>query len=85
MSQALERWKTDLAARSFTHDGCETTALHVKNARKVRRGSHIAVGKPTEHQKIDAMVSDVLAHEAAGDVTAAGQAEPKRRRYAATA
>jgi hypothetical protein len=85
MSQALERWKTDLSAQSFTHDGCETTALHVRNARKVRRGTHFAVGKPNDHQKIDALVSDVLAHEAAGDVTAAGLAEPKRRRYAATA
>lgn len=82
MSAALERWKTDLLAGSFGHDGCPTTTVHVKNARKVRRGSHIAVNKPSEHQKIDLFVCDVLANEAAGDVTAAGLLAPKKKHYA---
>jgi hypothetical protein len=83
MSRALERWATDLAAGSFTHDGCPVTRVHVLNARRVRRGAYVLVSKPHEHQKIDALVSDVLAHEAAGDVTAAGLASPRRKRYAA--
>ena len=30
------------------------------------------IGKPSEHQKIDILMADVLAHEAASDVRATG-------------
>lgn len=77
MAAALERLRTDVATSSLTHDGCATTTAHVANARRVRRAGGIVVGKPNEHQKIDAAVADALAHEAACDVKAAGL--PRRR------
>jgi hypothetical protein len=79
MADALERWKTDVTTGAFTHDGCAITATHVRNARRVRRASSVVVGKPTPHQKIDAMVADVIAHEAANDVIAAGQDKSRPR------
>jgi hypothetical protein len=72
---ALQRLYTDVARAdpSFTHDGCKITATHVRNARKLARPSQrYVLGKPSQAQKIDACVTSVLAHEAAGDVTAAG-------------
>ena len=77
MADALERLKTDMGNRAFTHDGDEVTSLHMRNARKIRRPGGVVIGKPAQHQKIDAAVSDTLAHEAAGDVIAAGLAKPK--------
>lgn len=72
MAAALERLRTDVATGSFTHDGCATTAVHVGNARRVRRTGGVVVGKPDRHRKIDAAVADALAHEAACDAKAAG-------------
>jgi len=77
MAAALERLRTDVATQSLTHDDCLITASHVANARRVRRSGGIVVGKPNEHQKIDAVIADALAHEAACDVLVAGL--PKRR------
>lgn len=77
MAAALERLRTDVATRSLTHDDCLITASHVANARRVRRAGGIVIGKPNEHQKIDAVMADSLAHEAACDVLVAGI--PKRR------
>lgn len=72
MAAALERLTTDTGSESYTHDGCPILRQHLANARKVRRPGGIAIGKPADHQKIDMVVADTLAHEAAGDVTAAG-------------
>lgn len=80
MASALERWHTDVTSGSFDHDGDAVTAVHVRNARRVRRGMYMLVGKPTEHQKIDDMVADVLAHEAANDAVAAGLQRARRYR-----
>ena len=80
MAAALERLRTDVATASVTHDGCSTTTTHVANARRVRRAGGIVVGKPNEHQKIDAAVADALAHEAACDVKAAGLPRKRSRR-----
>ncbi len=80
MALALERLKTDIGNGDFAHDGCATTALHIRNARKVRRGRDVIIGKPAEHQKIDAAVADCLAHEAAGDAVAAGLTRKRDRR-----
>jgi phage terminase large subunit-like protein len=73
MHEALDRFTTDLANGAITHDGCPITALHVANARKLAnvRDAYI-LGKPAQHQKIDAAVTSVLAHEAAADERAAG-------------
>lgn len=73
MHAALDRFTTDLASGALRHDGCPITAQHVANARKLsRQGDRYVLGKPAQHQKIDAAVTSVLAHEAAADQRAAG-------------
>jgi hypothetical protein len=74
MHAAAQRLLTDVGKSdsTFTHDGCPTTAIHVRNARKVARpGQRYVLAKPTAGQKIDLCVTSVICHEAAGDVTAA--------------
>jgi hypothetical protein len=85
MHAAAERLKTDVVKRntaegsraaSFTHDGCPITEAHVANTRQAERPSGLYVlRKASPAQKIDACVASVLAHEALGDVIAAGLAE----------
>ena len=83
MYPALNRYKTDLVEGATTHDGCIVTRTHALNARKVAKaGDRFTLGKPSEHQKIDAEMADVLAHEAAADARAGGWARvrtPKPR------
>ncbi|MHC3391306.1 hypothetical protein ACLQ2E_17900 [Streptomyces lavendulocolor] len=84
MHAACERLKTDVTKKdtTFTHDGCEITAEHVRNARAAARpGKRYVLTKASEAQKIDACVTSVLAHEAAGDVIASGLAAPKKTYY----
>ena len=76
----MERLRTDVATQSLTHDDCLITASHVANARRVRRSGGIVVGKPNEHQKIDAVMADALAHEEACDVLVAGLPKKRSRR-----
>jgi hypothetical protein len=74
MHAALVRQHSDVTkdATTFTHDGCPTTLIHVRNARKLARaGQKYILSKPSQTQKIDAAMSSTLANEAAGDVTAA--------------
>jgi hypothetical protein len=84
MHFAAQRLATDVQKvdTAFTHDGCETTAVHIRNARKSPRGiNQYVLEKPSDQQKIDMAIVSILCHEAAGDVT---QAElwpkPKTRR-----
>lgn len=73
MHAACERLLTDIAKKdsAFTHDGCPITADHVANARAAARpGDRYVLTKASQAQKIDACVTSVLAHEAAGDVIA---------------
>lgn len=75
MHAAIERLLTDVRKvdSGFSHDGCPITATHVRNARKVARPSErYVLGKASQTQKIDACVTSILTHEAAGDATAAG-------------
>lgn len=84
MHAAAERMLTDLrkADSGFTHDGCDTTALHVTAAKKTRRGTlqvgddeklvKYVLAKPGDGRKIDMAIVSILAHQAHGDVTAAG-------------
>lgn len=70
---ALVRFDTDLRQRTLTHDGCPVTAGHIGNARKIPKpGDRYILGKPSQHQKIDAAVTSVLCHEAASDARADG-------------
>jgi hypothetical protein len=81
MHAACERLKTDVTKKdtTFSHDGCPITAEHVENTRAAARpGDRYVLAKASEVQKIDACVTSVLAHEAAGDAIAAGLAVRKK-------
>lgn len=72
MHDAAERLLTDVtkADSGFTHDGCETTAQHVRSAKKqARLNNRYVLTKPGDGRKIDLAVSSILCHEAWGDVT----------------
>lgn len=74
MHAAAERLLTDVvkADSGFRHDGCPTTAVHMRNARKSPRpGNRYVLRKASPGQKIDACVTSIICHEAACDVTAA--------------
>ena len=78
MFSAAERLLTDVhkLETTFTHDGCEATAAHMGNARKSpRKSGRYVLSKPGDGRKIDMAVVSILAHEAAGDVTAEGWPE----------
>jgi hypothetical protein len=81
MHAACERLKTDVLKRNskgwaFTHDGCPITQSHIENTRAAARPmDRYVLRKASPVQKIDATVTSVLAHEALGDVIAAGLAE----------
>jgi hypothetical protein len=89
MHAALERMVTDVvkADSDFTHDGCPTTTAHVMAARRSARllGAvpRYILSKPGDGRKIDLAVASTLAHEAAGDVTAAKLWPRKYRAYSA--
>lgn len=86
MHAAAERLLTDVGKRDsgFCHDGCSITETHVGNARKAARlNNRYVLTKASPGQKIDACVTSIITHEAAGDVTAAGLW--KKRYYAYTA
>jgi hypothetical protein len=73
MAEALERFRTDVYTVKFHHDGCLITSKHVANAHSDPRpqGLLIRKDKPVSKNKIDAVMSSALTHEAALDVTAA--------------
>lgn len=84
MHAACERLKTDVTKKdsTFTHDGCPITTEHVGNARAAARpGDRYVLTKASQAQKIDACVTGILAHEAAGDVIAAGLAVKSTNYY----
>ena len=73
MHGALVRFLEDTAEGLTSHDGDETATLHALAARKLAKpGDRFILGKPSENQKIDILMADVLAHEAAADQRAAG-------------
>lgn len=80
MAAALERLRTDIATGALTHDGDVVMLTHLRNARRVRRSGGIVIGKPNDHQKIDVVMADALAHEAACDARAAGLTKPRAPR-----
>lgn len=76
MFDALTRFLEDTTEGLTTHDGDETAKQHALNARKVAKpGDKYILGKPSEHQKIDILMADILAHEAASDMRALGWAD----------
>lgn len=85
MHASLERMKTDIVEpdSKFSHDGCETTSFHMRNAvERARQGQTYILGKASELQKIDLAMSSVLAHEAAADAVASGANKADEDQYA---
>lgn len=73
MFAALLRYREDVAERLTVHDGDETVQLHALAARKIAKpGDKFLIGKPSDNQKIDLLMADILAHEAAADARAEG-------------
>ena len=73
MFPALVRYREDLAETITTHAPDEVFRANALAARKVAKpGDKFILGKPAEHMKIDVLMADVLAHEAAADSRAAG-------------
>ena len=81
MFEALSRFLEDTAEVATTHDGDATVKVHALAARKLAKpGDKYILGKPSENQKIDLLMADVLAHEAAADQRAEGWADPADNR-----
>lgn len=73
MYHAIRRFETDLSTGRITQDGCPITETHMANCRKIAKpGQKYILGKPADHQKIDAAMASILAHEAAADAREAG-------------
>ena len=73
MHDALTRYLEDSHEGGTTHDNQADFRQHALNARKVAKpGDRYVLGKPADHQKIDILMADVLAHEAAADMRALG-------------
>ncbi|MBF4549246.1 hypothetical protein [Pseudoclavibacter sp. VKM Ac-2888] len=75
MHAELVRFRDDVLEvdSAFTHDGCSEMRTNVSNAVvRARAGETFIIGKPEDHQKIDLLMSGVLAHAAACDSIAAG-------------
>lgn len=73
MFHAIRRFEVDLSTGRIRNDGCPITSVHIANARKVSKpGQKYVLGKPTNHQKIDAAMASIVAHEAAMDMNEAG-------------
>ena len=87
MHKDLERFLTDVIEKNFTHDGCKISTGHILNARKFAKpGDKYILSKPGEgDRKIDAAMSSVLAHRAAGDSIKAGENIVRKRGYVVSA
>ena len=82
MFQALSRFIEDSHEGITTHDADPTARIHALNARKVAKpGDKYVIGKPSENQKIDILMADILAHEAAADMRVSGWSESKESTY----
>ena len=76
MFDALSRFVEDTAEHLTTHSDDETAKLHALAARRVAKaGDRYILGKPSGNQKIDILMADILAHEAAADQRSAGWTE----------
>lgn len=73
MYNALVRFREDTADKTTTHSPDPVAKLHMMAARMVAKpGDKFVLGKPSENQKIDISMADILAHEAACDMRALG-------------
>jgi hypothetical protein len=84
MHASLERFRTDITNpdSAFSHDADGETRFHVRNAIvRARPGQKYILGKPSDHQKIDQLMSSALAHEAVCDAIAAGALAVEKTEY----
>lgn len=90
MHPALERYRTDAynPDSGFAWDGDSDLEAHMRNAAMRTRNLDPAtgvrryfIGKPSEPQKIDLLMCDVLAHEALMDAIAAGASAAPSENY----
>ena len=73
MFEALTRYDQDVHDKVFTHSRDNVMRIHALNAKKIAKpGDKYILGKPSEMQKIDLLMCDILAHEAACDMRVAG-------------
>lgn len=73
MYDALERYWQDSSDGVTTHSRDKVARIHALNAKKIPKpGDKYVLGKPSDVQKIDIEMADVLAHEAAADMRAQG-------------
>jgi hypothetical protein len=77
MASALERFHAAMMSSELLHTGDEILTAHVGNAVAVERGGGVQIAKRTHLQKIDALVSAVLAYEARGDAIKRGLGQEK--------
>ena len=71
MHPALVRYRIDMIQASSRHVKDGEFEEHALNARMIAKpGDKFILGKPSEHQHIDLVMGDVLAHEAACDARA---------------
>lgn len=87
MHKSLEQFRSVIRnpESDFTHDGCHTTGLHIRNAVMVAKTmKRYVLGKPrgSDHLKIDMAMSSDLAHEATMDAIAADQFKSLETSYA---
>lgn len=81
MFPEIRRFEIDLAQSRISHDGCPIVTVHAANAKKIAKpGQKYVLGKPANHQKIDAIMARILAHTAAADALEAGWGEIKDNR-----
>lgn len=80
MYQALVRYRNDLRELITLHDGNADYVMCALAARMVAKaGDKFVLGKPAEHQKIDVLMADILAHEAAADARATGWSRERQK------
>ncbi|WP_019148481.1 hypothetical protein [Timonella senegalensis] len=78
MWQALVRYRSDMIEGISTHDGEDDFLTCATNARMAaKQGDKFILAKPSDHQKIDVLMADVLAHEAACDARSEGWTSDK--------
>jgi hypothetical protein len=82
MAECLERFRTDVLSGVLRHDGCPVTSKHVENAHADRKPAGVLIRKDKHisPNKIDAVMSSALAHEAAYDAKAEGWGGNPRRK-----
>jgi phage terminase large subunit-like protein len=81
MSEAVERFHTDVMRQALAHDGNRDLTRHIANARtrETRQGYVIQKESKRSRKKIDAAVASILAHEARADAIADGRLKRRKK------